>query len=91
MRNSDCRALSFLETVSGCRAFSHSVFEVLRFRLVFRPQSQNLFRKCPSKTFQTSALSFSVVKIEPLGKEGVNVVNTNFVILLFQNTTDLSH
>ena len=38
VKNSDCRALSLLETVSGCRAFSHSVFEKLRLHLVSVPR-----------------------------------------------------
>ena len=86
MRNSDCRALSFLETVSGCQAFSHSVFEVFSV-LSLKIYLENALLK----PFQINALSFSVVKIGPLGKEGVNMLNTNFVILLFQNATDLSH
>ena len=35
--------LTLLETVYGYRAFSHSVFEKLRFQLVFYPQSFEIY------------------------------------------------
>ena len=35
--------LTLLETVYGYRAFSHSVFEKLRFQLVFYPQGIEIY------------------------------------------------
>ena len=72
VKNSYCRSFRLLETVSGCRAFSHSVFEELHFQLISVLRVLTFILKCAFKTFKSSPHVFSVVKIGLL---------VNFVIL----------
>ena len=72
VKNSYCRSFRLLETVSGCRAFSHSVFEELHFQLISVLRVLTFILKCAFKTFKSSPHVLSVVKIGLL---------VNFVIL----------
>ena len=72
VKNSYCQSFRLLETVSGCRTFSHSVFEELHFQLISVLRVLTFILKYALKTFKSSPHVFSVVKIGLL---------VNFVIL----------